>query len=179
MTTPKPASAPPADATVGLPKWGPGYRVDVKRGIVYGLRGKPIRCLTKAGGYIRVNNHGACVGMAHRIIWEVAKGKIPADKRVDHWNGNPADNRIANLRLVSCGDIVQENYDSGALSARGAGNGRAKLSDDDVLSIRTRYRSGQMTQAALAVEYGVSPKTINHACTGYRWPKPAKRGVAG
>lgn len=37
----------------------------------------------------------------HRLIWFWLYGDIPADKVIDHINGNPADNRPSNLRLVS------------------------------------------------------------------------------
>jgi len=38
---------------------------------------------------------------AHRIIWEMHFGKIPNGLIIDHMNGNPSDNRIENLRLVT------------------------------------------------------------------------------
>jgi len=37
--------------------------------------------------------------MVHRIIWILHNGPIPDDLVVDHVNGNPFDNRIANLSL--------------------------------------------------------------------------------
>lgn len=36
----------------------------------------------------------------HRLIWAIVNGAWPADQ-IDHINGNPEDNRIENLRVVS------------------------------------------------------------------------------
>lgn len=39
----------------------------------------------------------------HRVIWEIYHGKIPRDRVIDHVDGNPANNLLSNLRLVSVG----------------------------------------------------------------------------
>lgn len=51
-------------------------------------------------GYWRVNINRKG-HMVHRIIWELTHGPIPAGHVIDHINGDPADNRIENLRVAA------------------------------------------------------------------------------
>lgn len=51
------------------------------------------------GGYIKLHIFYRFYG-GHRIAWLIHTGKWP-DHHIDHINGDPADNRFANLRAVS------------------------------------------------------------------------------
>ncbi len=50
----------------------------------------------------------------HRVIWVMLNGPIPPKMEIDHINGNRADNRLVNLRLVS----VTENAKNRTVSKR-------------------------------------------------------------
>lgn len=53
---------------------------------------------TKGGGYILVSvgGRGAPLYRAHRLIWKLVHGTEPTV--IDHWDKNPNNNRMANLR---------------------------------------------------------------------------------
>lgn len=56
-------------------------------------------CL-KQSGYIGVMVDGRLY-RAHRIIWVMCHGVIPAGMEIDHVNGDKTDNKVENLRLAT------------------------------------------------------------------------------
>lgn len=60
------------------------------------------RCRRKSGDPCTIQ---VCINgklfHAHRVIWEMMVGPIPRDMEIDHINGDPWNNRMENLRLVT------------------------------------------------------------------------------
>lgn len=61
--------------------------------------GNPVGWVSQAG-YWTVKVEGRSVE-AHRVLWELAYGEIPAGMVIDHINKNALDNSVGNLRIVS------------------------------------------------------------------------------
>lgn len=62
-------------------------------------------------GYIHISV-GLTKKLAHRLIWEHVNGPVCDDMFIDHINGNRADNRIANLRLVTRTQNMQNQHNA-------------------------------------------------------------------
>lgn len=115
-------------------------------------------------GYGKFKLRDGTQARAHRIAWEIAHGPIPDGLSVLHKCDvracvNP-DHLFLGTHTDNMRDMVRKKR--GLL---GEMNGRAKLTADDVLSIR--QSSGSDAQKALL--YGVSESTIRHARIGRKW----------
>lgn len=74
------------------------------KGEVYNLSKKIKMRPQPNGKYYRVQCYYNLKGkrfMVHRMVWEAFNGEIPDDMEINHINGNPSDNSIDNLELVS------------------------------------------------------------------------------
>lgn len=96
----------------------------------------------------------------HRLAWQLANGPIPRGLCVLHRCDNRACCKPEHLFL---GTLADNNRDM-ASKARG----RAKLTPQQVREIRTRYASGESSNA-LAEEFGVAQSTTRHIVTGRSW----------
>lgn len=115
-------------------------------------------------GYGRLCLNGRRVS-AHRYVCEIAHGRAPPEKgQVAHSCGNRRCVNPAHLRWASQSENEADKIAHGR-SIRGAANGNAKLTAQDVCEIR----SSQMSGAALARKFNVRDGQISRIRKGQRW----------
>lgn len=141
---------------------------DLERGAITGTRWRAgqARGTLNTRGYVVFTLHwnGQRAQIkAHRAIWLAAHGPIPEGLIPDHVNRDRADNRLANLRLVTDQENAQNRR-----SYRGEGNPAARLTQRDVENIRTAGCQ-RGSRAQLAEQYGVSTSLINKIVQGRVW----------
>jgi hypothetical protein len=101
---------------------------------------------------------------AHRLAWLIVHGEWPADT-INHLNGQKDDNRIANLEAVSLSENTRHAHRTGLTSNAGEGNGRAKLTAENVSEIL----ASPCSATVLAARYGVTNDTITNIRAGKSW----------
>jgi hypothetical protein len=134
----------------------PGYEIDTN-GVVYGRNGKPMTPDPKDNGYLRVQLISSGVRkriVIHKLMLETFDRKREVNEVCRHLNGDKLDNRISNL----CWGTPYENHlDSIAHgSSFGGGNGKRKLTKDQVDEIRDR----KLGVCSLAKKFNVDQKTV-------------------
>lgn len=143
--------------------------------------GKAIRGEVTRNGYIRihVSHHGVQYKfLVHRLVAEAFIPNPDNLPQVNHKDGNKQNNSVENLEWCSASDNQKHAYRMGLKSAVGEKNGQSKLSEKDVIEIRTLYVKGKHTEhnsRGLAKKYGVDPKTILDIVNGKLWKERKKK----
>ncbi len=103
----------------------------------------------------------------HRLVSRTFLGGKPDGYVVNHMDGRKHNNGADNLEYVTPAENERHAVDMG-LKARGERNNKAKLTEDDVRSIRDLYKGG-LTQVELGKMYGMSHRGIGHVVNRKNW----------
>lgn len=108
--------------------------------------------------------------LAHRVSYELFVGSIPCGLLVCHKCDNPScvnpNHLFIGTHLDNMNDMFNKNRQSTCKSRAGIQNGRARLSEDDVIQIRIIKN---LKNIEIAAKFGVSPVTIEQIKNRRLW----------
>lgn len=108
---------------------------------------------------------------SHRVAWKLANGSIPKGRFVLHGCDNPPCCNPAHLYVGDQKQNVRESYERGrhpTEDRRGERNSFAKLTDDDVRTIR-QLRAQGIGPTELGKRFGVDRSAIKFIISGRTW----------
>lgn len=109
--------------------------------------------------------------LVHRLILEAFVGSCPEGMEACHWNDDPTDNRLENLRWdthrANGADMVRNGHHGGA-SCPGERHRRAKLTESDVREIFALRQRG-VSNLEIAALMGISSPNVCNILRGRTW----------
>lgn len=128
---------------------------------------------TRNFGYGVINTggkHGKAEG-AHRVSWMIHYGEIPADLCVCHHCDNPLCVNPEHLFLGTRADNNRDMQRKGRASggAQGEKHNQAKLTDNDIITIRSLFAQDSLSMPELAQRYNVTLASISNIIHGKIW----------
>ena len=119
-------------------------------------------------GYGSVRRHGRAL-YAHRVAYELFVGPIPDGMHVLHHCDTPPCVNPEHLFLGTDADNIQDMDRKGRrVTRKGELHPRARLTEDDVRTIRSRVAAGE-TKASLSREHGVDETTVGRIVCRKNW----------
>lgn len=121
------------------------------------------------GGYGRFHANGKSY-RAHRISWQIYRGKWPGELFVCHKCDNTKCVNPGHLFLGTTQDNMNDMKKKGrSPKLSGEKHPSVKLREYQVINIRKTYKKGNITCRELSKRYGVSPSLINLIIKNKRW----------
>ena len=123
-------------------------------------------------GYLICSLRHAGKSKLHKVHRLVALSFLPNPEnkpQVNHIDGNKANNHIDNLEWASAKENINHAWNSGlSKSISGSARTDSKLTEEDVLYIRTNYipKSPDFGGRALAKKFNVVPSVISNVVKG-------------
>jgi len=106
---------------------------------------------------------------AHRISYIIYKDSIPFGMHVLHNCDNPSCVNPDHLFLGTAKDNMTDKTIKGRGRTRGELSKCAKVSSEDVISMRQEYALGDTSYSKLAKQYGLHTATIQNIITKRTW----------
>ena len=113
----------------------------------------------------------------HRLVLLTFVGPCPYGMECCHYDGNPSNNNLVNLRWDTRKENRKDQLRHGTYP-RGVGNANARLTEEIVLKMRQEYAEGGTSFEKIGEKYGVHFVTAWEAIKGRKWKHVQNSGVA-
>lgn len=152
----------------------PGYFASSNGAVFRG--DKEVSHYTNTKGYLVTgiwhNGKSRCFGL-HRLVLEAFVGPCPRGMQACHWDGDPSNNHISNLRWDTQRGNWKDRVRHGRIGARyGEDNPFHKLTNSAVIFI-VKNRNAKTND--LCRKFGVNPATIQRVRNGDIWSHVSKK----
>jgi HNH endonuclease len=137
-----------------------GRRAKLKPNIV---RGYPRVELRNSGG-----KSTRRYALVHLLVLEAFVGPCPKGMEACHWDDNPINNELENLRWGTRRENREDCRRNGHVAC-GTRNAQAKLTEFAAWMIKILYREGLVGTKELAKDFGVTPSMVWLIGTGRKW----------
>ena len=121
--------------------------------------------------------------LVHRVLYQLLGNTIPSKMLLCHHCDNPKCVNPNHLFVGTQSDNMKDSFNKGRIkppiiSLYGEKNGMCKLTQDQVLEIRSLSSRG-LSYSVIASKFHISPSHAGHIITGSRWQYLAgeKQGV--
>lgn len=131
-----------------------------EEGMIYSNRQgvlKPMSIYTRPNKYQVVKVEGKTT-LVHRLVASAYLGDVTG-LTVNHIDGNPSNNHISNLEIVTMQENIHHAFKTG-LSKIGEKHGRAKYSDELLLIALRKVKSG-FSVKSVAIQMGITQSYLN------------------
>ena len=123
-----------------------------------------------SAGYGRFWVTGRGLRGSHTVSWVLAHGQIPSGMDICHRCDNPPCVRPEHLFLGTRSENMRDmgRKGRGGGGAKGERNRNARLTETQVIEIRTRFAAGELGYV-LAAEFGVGYRKLSRIVCGHAW----------
>ena len=144
------------------------YSVDEDGNVFSHRRGIRLKPCLMSGGYYYVNLAGKGK-LVHRLVAEAFLPNYLEKPQVNHIDGNKLNNHISNLEMATAKENTLHSFKTGLqVSLKGEKHGSAKLSNEDVITIKSLLLKGE-TGSSIAKKFGVGHNAISDIKLGKKW----------
>lgn len=118
---------------------------------------------------IQLYNEGSRIrSLVHRLVAFAFLPDAVQPSEVNHIDFDPTNNRVENLEWVTHQQNIMHSRHR-LSNIKGESHVHAKLSEQDVLSMRATYAAGGTSFAKLAKQFGICTQQCHRIVRGERW----------